>query len=156
MIRSGWGGKRKRPGVDIGPAKGRRRSPAMPPRIRRRRRGGTSWASRECDRLCGMIVRSRGACEVCGSTNVLQWAHIVSRRYRSVRWDWKNNSLCLCSRCHCRYTWNPLAWDEEVLRQLGAEAYQDLKRRALEPKQADPRAVLELLRAEASRLGLAA
>lgn len=49
-----------------------------------------------------------------------------------------------------------MLWEEEVLRQLGAEVYRDLKRRALEPKQADPRAILENLRAEAARLGLAA
>jgi hypothetical protein len=50
----------------------------------------------------------------------------------------------------------PIEWEVEVVRQLGAEVYQDLKRRALEVGQADPRAVLEQLRAEASRLGLAA
>lgn len=137
-------------------AKGSRRRSSMPPRIRRRRKGGTSWAARECDRICGEIVRQRGACEVCGGRGYLQWAHIVSRRYRNVRWDWQTNALCLCRGCHYRFTLRPLEWEQEVIRQLSLEGYQDLKRRALEIRDVDVRATLESLRSEAKRLGLIA
>jgi hypothetical protein len=135
-------------------ANGPRKRASMPTRIRRRRKGGTSWARREADRLCGLIVRSRGACEVCGRREFLQWAHVVSRRYISVRWDYENNSLCLCRNCHYLYTMRPLEWEHEVVKQFGSEVYQDLKRRALEPKTVDVRVILENLRVEASRLGL--
>ena len=65
-------------------------------------------------------VRSKGKCEHCGRTGKnsrdMQWCHIKSRRYLSVRWD-VDNCFCLCSTCHRRFTDNPdefvtWIWDE--------------------------------------------
>ena len=69
---------------------------------------------READKLAGEKCRARGKCQICGSTNVLQWAHIISRRYHCVRWR-MDNCLCLCSVCHCRYTNNPDLWIEWIV-----------------------------------------
>ena len=38
-------------------------------------------------------------CVRCKSGNNIQWAHIVSRRHLSLRWDLDNN-LTLCAGCH--------------------------------------------------------
>ncbi len=54
----------------------------------------------KADKLCGDIVRARGKCERCGtSDDVLQWAHIRKRRYNATRCD-PANAWCLCRGCH--------------------------------------------------------
>jgi len=50
------------------------------------------------DSLVGSFYRSK-PCEKCGSTLYVQWVHIFSRRYLSVRWH-KLNNLSLCAGCH--------------------------------------------------------
>ena len=132
----------------------------MPPRIRRRRVGGTSWASREADRLWSAIVRSAGACyladragHVCAGP--LQAAHGFSRRYRVTRWNLLNG-FPLCAGAHVFYTHEPLGWDDLLREWWGAELYHTLRKGALSMEKMDPRAILEDLRSEAARLGLAA
>lgn len=67
---------------------------------------------READRLMSLHVRSEvGQCQACGSTQTLQWAHVHSRRYLAIRWD-RENSTCLCARCHAFFTHKPLEWEE--------------------------------------------
>jgi len=69
------------------------------------------------DKLVGLWCRSLECCEALGysSDNVnpprkcstqLQWCHIKSRRYLSVRWS-KNNCVCLCAAHHRWFTDNP-------------------------------------------------
>lgn len=58
------------------------------------------------DRLASKLVRSRGHCERCGSTFLLEAAHIVPRRYEHTRFD-PDNLLCLCKRCHVFFTGHP-------------------------------------------------
>jgi hypothetical protein len=50
------------------------------------------------DKLVGSHYRSK-PCEKCGSTNYVQWVHIRSRKYLSVRWE-ETNNLSLCAGCH--------------------------------------------------------
>lgn len=57
------------------------------------------WYERECDTLFSSIVRSRGACQRCGSKYNLQCAHVIGRSDHFLRWD-ENNALCLCHDCH--------------------------------------------------------
>lgn len=54
-----------------------------------------------CDKLFSQLVRSRGMCQRCGETRyeLLQTAHIYSRKFNSVRFD-EDNAICLCARCH--------------------------------------------------------
>lgn len=89
-----------------------------------------AWKER-CDRLFSMAIRERGSCERCGASYYpdLQCAHIVSRKYLGVRWDW-DNAFCLCKGCHYWGHANPLEWDEFVESKIGADAYADIKRRA--------------------------
>jgi len=65
------------------------------------------------DALVGKWVRekkTKGVCEYCGdkpkSKRNIQWCHIKSRRYLSVRWD-LDNCFCLCGKCHRYFTDNP-------------------------------------------------
>ena len=63
---------------------------------------------KNCDKLMGQHIRSRGYCECCNNRDKaqLQWCHIKSRRYLSIRWD-ELNSLCLCAKCHRWFTDHP-------------------------------------------------
>jgi len=55
-------------------------------------------------------IRNGGKCERCGSrgnnSRDIQWAHLKSRRYLSVRWS-EDNCFCLCAKCHRWFTDNP-------------------------------------------------
>lgn len=65
-----------------------------------------SSVKKSCDKLMSVLIRSRGRCENCGTRDNLQWCHIKSRRYLSIRWN-INNSLCLCSGCHRWFSDHP-------------------------------------------------
>lgn len=65
------------------------------------------------DKLVGAYVRekkTKGVCEYCNEkpdkARSVQWCHIKSRRYLSVRWD-LDNCFCLCAKCHRYFTDNP-------------------------------------------------
>lgn len=67
----------------------------------------------ELDKACRLEVfeRDLGICQRCGSTLMLQWSHVHSRRHHCLRWD-PDNSKVLCRDCHCWWTNNPgLAYD---------------------------------------------
>lgn len=91
-------------------------------------KGGPQRAS--LDKWFSLIVRSIGYCQCCGRTDMLQCAHIVSRRYLGVRWAF-DNAMCLCAACHMRFTHRPIEWDAYVTETIGEAAYADIKRRAL-------------------------
>ena len=86
-------------------------------------------AKGKADALTSKIVRSVGHCESCSSTDYLQCAHIVSRRYSATRCHLPN-LLCLCASCHRRYTDWPLEFNKFVEKKIGLEAYEELKRKA--------------------------
>ena len=106
-------------------------------RVRRGTRTSRHRAKRKSnlklvDRLFSSYIRTRDdwACRCCGSVRNIQCAHVVSRRYRAVRWD-SDNALALCSRCHVRYTYDPIAWQDWIdekfpgrMEQLRAKARQ--------------------------------
>ena len=58
-----------------------------------------SWYKKRCDIEMSKLVREKGHCERCGSTENLQHHHIVGRRNLTLRYD-IINGLCLCYRCH--------------------------------------------------------
>lgn len=89
-------------------------------------------AIRRADRVVGDFVKARdkGCVAVGEHKGSLQWAHIVSRRYRSIRWD-PNNAVCLCAAHHAYFTMRPLEWDEWVEQRITPKRYAALKREAL-------------------------
>ena len=51
------------------------------------------------DKLWSEIIRSKGYCEICGTTANLNAHHIISRHNKILRWDLQNG-ICLCVSCH--------------------------------------------------------
>ena len=82
-------------------------------------------------------------CQACGDTKTLQWAHVHSRRYHSIRWL-RANSVVLCAACHTRYTHHPLEW-EQWCRDQGID-WDGLRVRALHGPPMDPADVIRELR----------
>lgn len=80
-------------------------------------------------KLHAQKVRERGFCQNCGRTPPeirLECAHIISRRYAATR-CLLNNAFALCSGCHRYFTEWPLEFHDFVIRQIGADAYDDLR-----------------------------
>ena len=84
----------------------------------------------KADKLFADIIKSEGKCERCGSRDYLQTAHIISRRYKQVRWD-LDNAVCLCRGDHVYFTHHPLEWEEWVVDKIGELAYIELKTKAM-------------------------
>jgi hypothetical protein len=88
----------------------------------------------EADRLFGKLIRSRGICQAFSFDGVscsmsLQCAHLVPRRYLSVRWS-EDNAASLCGAHHAYLTNFPLAHERFCQQLLGAEHFEALKYRA--------------------------
>lgn len=86
-------------------------------------------AKAKADRLFSLIVRSRGECRACGSTQNLQTMHIISRRYSHTRCD-LDNAMCGCASCHRFFTDNPVLFGRFVTDEIGSELYDVLAERA--------------------------
>jgi hypothetical protein len=87
---------------------------------------------KKADKLCGALVRLRGACENCGSTHVIQWCHGYGRRYLRTRWStWF--TFALCRDCHCKFTNHWEKWVAWMLKKLGHQLFDSMQRQALDP-----------------------
>lgn len=78
-----------------------------------------------------VFVRDHTKCRRCGKSPPsiqLQWAHIYSRRYLSVRWD-PRNALSLCAGCHFWIHANPMDGAEFVRSSVPAQDLQALRDR---------------------------
>ena len=85
----------------------------------------------KADRLWSLAIRERdGACRRCGTTERLQAAHVISRRYKAIRWDLRNG-ICLCMGCHHWNHHNPVEFDWWVQDLIGKDVYDALKSEAL-------------------------
>jgi hypothetical protein len=80
-----------------------------------RHRAKRKASARLADRLFSEYIRTRDdwQCRNCGSPKHPQCAHVVSRRYRAIRWS-SENAVCLCKRCHMKYTNDPIGWEKWV------------------------------------------
>lgn len=85
-------------------------------------------AKGKATKLHAQLVRSIGVCENCGSTETLQCAHIISRKYSWTRTA-LDNAFCLCAGCHHYFTANPLEFARFTIEQIGEEQYQNLLER---------------------------
>lgn len=95
----------------------------------------------KADRLFSQIIRSKGACCICGSTEVVQCAHLISRRYLGTRWD-QQNAVPLCQKHHMFYTHRPLEWDLWIEERIGPDAHRELKQRALQLTKPDYESII--------------
>lgn len=57
------------------------------------------------------VKASEGCCRRCGTTQDLQAAHVMSRRYMATRWD-RANIMALCRTHHYMFTEHPLKWEQ--------------------------------------------
>lgn len=85
---------------------------------------------RKADALFSLLIRSRGRCENCGSSEYLQCAHGFSRRYRAVRFD-ERQVWALCRGCHVYFTHRPLEWDVWMRDRMGEALYAEVRALAL-------------------------
>lgn len=95
------------------------------------------------DQLCRALVMERDGrrCRRCGipggdGHRGLQWCHIYSRRYLSVRWD-PLNSVALCPKCHIAGHHSPLEFAEWVATQLTQEQRSSLSAKLKNPGRLD-------------------
>lgn len=80
----------------------------------------------QADRLCGLLVRSRGRCERCGAVQNLQWAHIIRRNYAATRTN-PEAAWCLCASCHWLTEKEADEFMALVERTIGLDKFRDLK-----------------------------
>ena len=78
-----------------------------------KRRGSRQALRNRADKLFSEKIRRDACCRNCGASWRLQCAHIVSRRYNATRWS-TDNAVCLCQKCHMKFTYDPLGWEEWV------------------------------------------
>jgi hypothetical protein len=82
-----------------------------------------SWcvthAKQLADQLARTIVLSRDewSCRRCGSQEVVQWAHLLTRASLCLRHD-PDNSLALCRACHFHFTKNPAAFERWISKEM--------------------------------------
>lgn len=88
-------------------------------------------AKGKATRLHAKIIRDRGFCESCGTTENLQCAHIISRRYSRTR-TMLENAFCLCAGCHIHFTNWPLEFEAFVRARRPEGWYERTKALALD------------------------
>lgn len=64
---------------------------------------------------------------------MMDCAHVFSRKHRSTRWT-VANAVCLCRSCHQKMADRPLVFAELVRKWLGADAYDALMLKHNQPK----------------------
>ena len=104
------------------------------------------------DDACRAVVFARDGyrCRKTGETTHLQWAHIYSRRYMSIRWN-PLNSVCLSAGAHLWWHHQPIEAAKWWLEQVG-EGVNTVLRQALEsPGKIDRRLTLLWLQQELKR-----
>ncbi len=104
------------------------------------------------DDACRAVVFARDGyrCRKTGQTHQLQWAHVYSRRYKSVRWD-PDNSLCLGAGVHLWWHHQPVAAAQWWLEQVGEVFHERLRARMREHKKLDRKLTLLWLEQELKR-----
>lgn len=68
-------------------------------------------------------------CENCGGDNVLQCAHIASRKFVATYTNLRN-AYCLCASCHRFFTDHPVEFARYVQRTWAGRYYDEIFRQA--------------------------
>lgn len=127
-----------------------------PNKVRKTSRGALG---RLADKLFSLIVRAQGDCRyhhygvmrLSDCKGPMQPAHIVSRSYRSIRWD-EDNAMPLCAGAHRYFTARPVEWKRFVDELYGAGTYAGLEARALVVWDKDIEGTVARLKARAAVL----
>jgi hypothetical protein len=83
------------------------------------------------DTLVSLKVRARqGGCVWCPEMDGI-WHphHLISRRYRSVRWE-PDNLVKICNRCHYKAHQHPLWAERMAIELIGEHRFFELKQMA--------------------------
>jgi hypothetical protein len=88
-----------------------------------------------------VLERDGARCVCCGTDafgslggswhGSLEWAHIISRGARHLRWD-PDNAVTLCHGDHAYFTDHPVRWRHFIAKTYGGDRWDDLKRRQAE------------------------
>jgi hypothetical protein len=107
------------------------------------RRAGIRLIVKQLDALCReyVFLRDRNQCVRCGKKKNLQWAHVYSRRYRSVRWE-PLNSMVLCAGCHLAWHHRPLEAVDWWESWIGVDKINVLRLRFQSPQRIDQKGLL--------------
>ena len=84
----------------------------------------------QADKLARQFVLERDgyACVRCEYARELEWAHIISRGARYLRWD-SDNAVTLCHFDHGYFTGDPRAFRRFIAEKFGPDHYDNLKLR---------------------------
>ena len=79
---------------------------------------------RKLDKIFADKVKEGGICQLAYLDNItckgnLQTMHIISRKYKILRWDFKN-AMAGCMAHHFFYTNNPWLWHELIMHKFPA------------------------------------
>jgi hypothetical protein len=129
---------------------------------------------RKADDMFSRLVRARGVCAAAKFTlpparlmgfdakegircsQNLQCAHLVPRRYLSVRWD-EGNAVAMCGAHHTYFTHFPIHFDLWVTAWMGPHAWMALKQKAIMASGAPPyEAIIARLQGRLEEEGVAA
>jgi len=115
-----------------------------------------STAKNKATALHSKLVRARGTCAALywhghECSGKLETAHIISRTYSHTRVR-LDNSFCLCTKAHMRFTHWPLEFAEFVFDKIGILKYQELTDLAGMEGKVDWVAELEQLQGIADRV----
>ncbi len=83
---------------------------------------------KECDRRFALAIKARDGwrCVMCGRTQGVQCAHLISRRYHATRWM-LGNAVTLCASCHLGGHMDPLRFEDWCVARLGEAGWAELR-----------------------------
>ena len=106
---------------------------------------------KKAEDLFAEIVRSRGYCEACGTSDMLQCAHILTRGYKQTAFD-LDNAMCLCRSHHVYFTHRPIEWEAFVIYMIGEKKVANLREKAVQyHKKIDHQAIIKRLENEQTK-----
>jgi hypothetical protein len=82
-------------------------------------------------------------------------SHVHTRKHRSTRWNANFGAVCLCAKCHRRFTDFPVEWGTFLRGYMGDSNYEEAKRLAWESRKytkAEQKEIAAHYRAEEQRI----
>ncbi len=107
---------------------------------------------KQAEDLFAAVVRSKGYCEACGTSKMLQCAHIWTRGYKQIAFN-LDNALCLCKGHHRYFTDRPIEWESFVIYMIGEKKFASLREKAVQYyKKIDYEFIIEGLKNEQEKI----